>query len=166
MGCREIRGLIRKSIDAGKGPVILRIGCLQKERPLPVIQGSRSATVLVGMRGFAVGAEQLVDGELWLYVETTADLMRCSACRTRVVGHGRSRTLVRDLPISGRPTVLVWFKRRWRCPEASCGRSTWSEPSPEMASRAVLSERARKRLADMVNINGDSIATPDVVARY
>ena len=81
---------------------------------MPVIQGSRGATVLVGMAGFVVGAEQLVDGELWLYVETTADVMGCSGCGTRAVGHGRSKTLVRDLSISGRPTVLAWFKRRWR----------------------------------------------------
>lgn len=110
------------------------------------------------MAGFVVGAQQLVDGELWLYVETTADLVGCSGCGTRAVGHGRSGTLVWDLPISGRPTVLAWFKCRWRCPEPACSRATWSEASPEIASRAVLSERARKRLTDMVNIDGDSIA--------
>jgi transposase len=125
---------------------------------LPVIQGSRGATALVGMPGFVVGAEQLVDGELWLHVETTADLMGCTECGTRAVGHGRSKTLVRDLPISGRPTVLAWFKRRWRCPEPGCPRSTWSETSPEIAPRAVLTERARRRLADMVNVGGVSIA--------
>jgi transposase len=111
------------------------------------------------MPGFVVGAEQVVDGELWLYVETIADLMGCSGCGIRAVGHGRYPTLVRDLPISGRPTVLVWFKRRWRCPEPACERSTWSETSAEIAPRAVLTERARRRLAEMVNIDGDPIAT-------
>ncbi len=125
---------------------------------MPVIQGSRGATALVGMVGFVVGAEQVVDGELWLYVETTADLMGCAECGTRAVGHGRSRTLVRDLPISGRPTVLAWFKRRWRCPESGCPRSTWSETSLEIAPRAVLTERARQRLADMDNVDDVSIA--------
>ncbi len=125
---------------------------------MPVIQGSRGATALVGMPGFVVGAEEVVDGELWLYVETTADVMGCSGCGTRAVGHGRSRTLVRDLPISGRPTVLVWCKRRWRCPETACPRGTWSETSGEIAPRAVLTERARQRLADMVNVGGQSIA--------
>jgi len=88
---------------------------LQKERPLPVIQGSRDATALVGLPGFVVGAHQLVDGELWLYVETTADVVGCPRCGVRAVGHGRQRTLIRDLPVAGRPTVLCWFKRRWRC---------------------------------------------------
>jgi len=125
---------------------------------LPVIQGSRGATVLVGMPGFVVGATELVDGELWLRVETTADLVGCSGCGTRAVGHGRHVTLVRDLPISGRPTVLVWVKRRWRCPDPACDVKTWSETTTEIAPRAVMTERARQRLADMVNIDGDSIA--------
>lgn len=126
---------------------------------MPVIQGSRGATVLVGMPGFVVGATSVVDGELWLRVETTADLVGCSGCGTRAVGHGRYKTLVRDLPISGRPTVLVWAKRRWRCPEPACDVNTWSETTPEISSRAVMTERARRRLADMVNVDGDSIAS-------
>ncbi len=66
MGGGERRGLIRESIDAGEGLAILRNVHLQKERPLPVIQASGGATVLMGMDGFVVGAQELVDGELWL----------------------------------------------------------------------------------------------------
>src|SRR5690606_11269904 len=62
------------------------------------------------------------------------------------------------LPISGRPTVLCWRKRRWRCPEPDCDTKTWSERTPEIRPRAVLTERARIRLAEMVNVGGDSIA--------
>ncbi|MEA2001148.1 MAG: ISL3 family transposase [Actinomycetota bacterium] len=123
-----------------------------------MIQGSRGATTLVGMPGFVVGAHDIVAGELWLYVETTADVVDCSECGTRAVGHGRARTAVRDLPISGRPTVLMWSKRRWRCPDPDCEVNTWSETTEAIAPRAVLSERARKRLSDMVNIDGDTIA--------
>ena len=122
------------------------------------IQGSRGATMLVGLAGFAAGVSELVDGELWLWVETVADVVGCSGCGTRAVGHGRARTLVRDLPMAGRPTVLVWSKRRWRCPEAACAMRTWSETTPHIAPRAVLTERARRRLASMVNVDGDSIA--------
>ncbi len=124
-----------------------------------MIQGSRGATVLVGMPGLVVGVQELVAGELWLFVETIADVVGCSGCGTRAVGHGRARTAVRDLPVSGRPTVLMWAKRRWRCPDLDCEVRTWSETSPEIAARAVLTERARRRLADMVNVDGDSIAT-------
>lgn len=125
---------------------------------MPVIQGSGAVTMLVGMPGFVVGATQLVDGELWLRVETTADVVGCAGCGSRAVGHGRQRTVVRDLPISGRPTVLVWSKRRWRCVEGACETNTWSETSSEIAARAVMTERARRRLAEMVNVDGDSIA--------
>ncbi|MEZ5310678.1 MAG: ISL3 family transposase [Microthrixaceae bacterium] len=119
---------------------------------------SHGATALVGMAGFVVGAQALVDGEWWLHVETTASVVDCEDCGSRAVGHGRIRTPVRDLEISGRPTVLVWAKRRWRCPDPDCGRSTWSERSEQIAPRAVMTERARKALAERVNIDGDTIA--------
>ena len=55
--------------------------------------------------------------------------------------------------------MLAWFETPLPVPGAGdCGRSTWSETSAEIAPRAVLTERARKRLADMVNVDGDSIA--------
>ena len=125
---------------------------------MSVIQGSRGATVLVGMPGFVVGAQELVAGELWLYVETTVDVVGCPECGSRATGHGRSHTAVRDLPIAGRPTVLMWAKRRWSCCDADCEVNTFSETSEAIAPRAVLTQRARKRLAEMVNVDGDSIA--------
>jgi transposase len=125
---------------------------------LSIIQGSHGATELVGMPGLVVGARQVVDGELWLFAETDADFMGCSGCGTRATGHGRHRTLVRDLAVSGRPTVLCVSKRRWRCVEPDCDVKTWTEQVPGIVPRAVLTERARKRIAEMVNQDGDSIA--------
>lgn len=125
---------------------------------MTVFHDSHGATALVGMAGFVVGAQALVDGEWWLHVETTASVVDCEDCGSRAVGHGRTRTPVRDLEISGRPTVLVWAKRRWRCPDPDCGRSTWSERSEQIAPRAVMTERARRALAERVNIDGDTIA--------
>ncbi|MBW3546812.1 MAG: transposase family protein [Actinobacteria bacterium] len=77
---------------------------------------SEGANALLGMPGFVVGAQLEVDGEIWLHVETTAEVVGCSSCRTRAVGHGRRPVKVRDLAISGRDVVLVWAKRLWRCP--------------------------------------------------
>jgi transposase len=110
------------------------------------------------MAGFVVGAHELIDGEWWLYVETTVDFVGCSGCGTRAVGHGRIRSAVRDLPIAGRPTVLVFARRRWRCPEPACEVATWSEHVDAIACRASMTERARARLAEMVNDEGTSIA--------
>lgn len=125
---------------------------------MSVIEGSQSATAFVGIPALVVGAQLFVDGEWLLYVETTADVVGCPSCGTRAVGHGRTRTQVRDLPICGAPTVLVLARRRWRCPEPACGVSTWSEIIEGIAPRALLTERARRSAASMVNIEGFSIA--------
>lgn len=61
---------------------------------------SEGATTLVGMPGFVVGAQLEVDGEVCLHVETTLDVVGCSACGARAVGHGRRRVKVRDLPMA------------------------------------------------------------------
>lgn len=60
--------------------------------------------------------------------------------------------------MSRRPTVLVLAERRWRCPDPDCDVKTWSETIEEVRPRAVLTERARRRIAEMVNVDGDSIA--------
>lgn len=119
---------------------------------------SEGATALLGMPGFVVGAQLEVDGEWWLYVETTAELVGCPSCGTRAVGHGRRRTKVRDLPIAGRPVVLVWAKRIWRCADPDCEVATWSEVTDAIWPRAVLTERARAEICRRVGEDEDSVA--------
>jgi len=123
-----------------------------------VMHRSEGATALLGMAGFVVGAQLEVDGEVWLLVETTADVVGCAGCGTRAVGHGRRRVKVRDLPMAGRPVVLVWAKRIWRCSELDCPVSTWSEASEEIRARGVLSERARAEMCRRVGEDEDSVA--------
>ena len=129
---------------------------------MSVINGSDDATALVGMPELVVGAQVLRDGEWWLFVETRADRAWCPSCGVRAIGHGRARTMVRDLPIAGTATVLVFARRRWRCAEELCEKKTWSERVDAIAARASLTERARARLADMVNIEGVSVAAAGV----
>ncbi len=119
---------------------------------------SEGATALLGMPGFVVGAQLEVDGEIWLHVETTAEVVGCSSCGTRAVGHGRRRVKVRDLAIAGRDVVLVWAKRLWRCPDADCEVGTWSERCDDIAPRASLSERARAEICRRVGAEEDSVA--------
>ncbi len=85
---------------------------------------SQGATALLGMEEFVVGAQVEVDGEVWLLVETTTDVVGCDGCGTKAVGHGKLVVRVRDLPAGDRPVVLVWWKRIWRCPDptVTCGR--------------------------------------------
>lgn len=126
---------------------------------MTVIQRSQGATALVGLGELVVGAQLLVEGEWWLNVETPADVAACAACGTKAVGHGRTRSQIRDLPIAGVATVLVFARRRWRCADSDCEVSTWSEETDAIRARASMTERARARLADMVNIDGLSIAS-------
>lgn len=109
-----------------------------------------------------IGTQLLVDGEWWLCAETTTDVVGCSGCGTRAVGHGRTRCLVRDLVFAGVPCVLVFKRRRWKCPELGCGVNTWSEHHEQILLRASLTRRARQRLADMVNSDGDTIVAAAV----
>ena len=119
---------------------------------------SEGATALLGMEEFVVGAQDEVDGEVWLLVETTAEVVGCDACGTRAVGHGRRVVRVRDLPAGDRPVVLVWRKRIWRCPDPDCGVKTWSEETDGIAPRAVLTERAREETCRRVGAEGQSVA--------
>lgn len=121
-----------------------------------------SAVALVGMGGFAVTGHVHRDGELWLAVETVHDRVWCPVCGVRATGNGRRRVMVRDLPIAGTPTVLVWAKRTWRCREPLCPRGSWSETSPHIAARASLTERARREICRRV---GDDLDTVAGVAR-
>lgn len=123
-----------------------------------MVHRSEDATALLGMVDFVVGAQELIDGEWWLYVETTADRAACPECACWASGHGRRRVAVRDLPIAGRPAVLCWAKRIWRCGDADCEKGTWSETAEAIGPRAVLTERARKEICRRVGEDGDSVA--------
>jgi transposase len=82
---------------------------------------------LLGLDGFEVLAADIVRGEWRLAVQTTASVVGCQGCGVRAELHGRRTVRVRDLPIGGRPVVLAWRKRIWRCREPACGVRTWTE---------------------------------------
>ena len=54
--------------------------------------------------------------------------------------------------------MLVWSKRVWRCADSGCGVKSWSETSPHIEPRAVLSVRARREAARRVGEDGTSVA--------
>jgi transposase len=97
---------------------------------------------LVGLQGIEVKALWEVDGQLDLEVELTARAGCCPRCgRGSLEVKERPRVRVRDLPIGGRRTELVWRKRRYRCRE--CGR-TFSEAHPELPPRQRVTRRSAR----------------------
>lgn len=54
--------------------------------------------------------------------------------------------------------VLVWKKRRWLCRNKECGTKSWTETTPEVRPRYVLSERARREAVRQVGQDGMSVA--------
>ena len=131
-----------------------------KENGSALLEGGSvdAATVSLGLPGFVVLAAAEYGGELELLVETTDPVAGCPRCGVVATLHDRKPRWVRDLPVSGRPAVLVWRKRVWRCPEAACGQRTWSEPSAAIRPRSVLTERARAECARRVGQDATDVA--------
>ena len=119
---------------------------------------SDAAAVLVGMAEFVVRAAVEDAGEIWVLIETPPVATACPGCGTRAESKGRRRTKVRDLEAGGRPVVLVWEKRRWRCPDPDCDARTWTEQAQAIAPRAVLTERARWEIFRRIGEEGRSTA--------
>jgi transposase len=82
----------------------------------------------------------------------------CGGCGVRATPHGRRMVRVRDLPIGGRPVVLAWRKRIWRCREPSCRVRTWTERAGAIRPRAVLTERARAEACRRVGKDAHAVA--------
>ena len=119
---------------------------------------SASASRLLGLDGFEVLAAQVVGGEWCLNVETTATVVGCMGCGVRAELHGRRTVRVRDLPSGGRPVVLWWRKRIWRCREPACEVRTWTERAAAIGPRAVLTERARAEACRRVGKDAHAVA--------
>jgi transposase len=115
-------------------------------------------SALLGLDGFQVVSAELVDGEWQLAVQTTATVIGCAGCGVPAKPHGRREVRVRDLPIGGRPVVLWWRKRLWRCHELACGVRTWTERTPAVRPRAVLTQRARAEACRRVGKDAHAVA--------
>jgi transposase len=103
---------------------------------------------LVGLDGMAVRGVDEVGDQLDLEVELVARAGCCPGCgRGSLTIKDRPVVRVRDLPVAGRPTYLVWRKRRFGC--RACGR-TFTETHPELPARQRVTARFRRRLLERV----------------
>jgi len=120
--------------------------------------GSASGSILLGLDQFEVTAAEVVDQEWRLAVQTTATPVGCTACGSQARLHARRTVQVRDLPVGGRPVVLAWRKRIWRCGEPACAVRTWTEQQAAIRPRAVLTCRARAEACRRVDTDAHAVA--------
>ena len=120
--------------------------------------GTGLAEALLGLDGFRVLEVTEFDTELVIEIETTAELSGCGACGTRAEAQDRMQVEIRDLACFGRAARLVWRKRRWRCVDPHCEAKTWTETSPHISARTVLTRRAGREACRQVGANARPVA--------
>lgn len=122
----------------------------------------QTSVALLGLDGFAVTGVDEVDGEVHVHVELDKSVAvgcpECGVVPAPAALKDRNTVRIRDLPVSGRPTVLVWSKRRWRCVEPACPRKSFTETHPDVRPRRVLTERARKEICRLVGKDAEATA--------
>jgi hypothetical protein len=95
---------------------------------------ARMAAILLGLKNARVLGAGEDDEGLVAEVETELDpgVVCCPACGSSVVLDG-SHEVEQDGPaVFGRPAVLIWRLRRFRCENASCATDTFVEELPPL----------------------------------
>ncbi|WP_461175121.1 ISL3 family transposase (plasmid) [Arthrobacter sp. Z1-9] len=100
------------------------------------------ADALLGVEGIHVSTVTPTGKGVVLGVETGEDVIGCPDCGVVAVGHGRRRVRLHDIPCFGKPVMLLWAKRVWRCPDLDCPRTTFTEDHELAGPRAKLTARA------------------------
>src|SRR6478672_501321 len=110
------------------------------------------------MPGFEVLSTEMIDGEWHVGIATPRDLVGCAECGAVARVKDRRTVTVRDLPAAGVPVVIRWRKRIFECRYALCPTKTWTEQHPAIASRAVLTDRARQWAFEQVGRHDRAVA--------
>ena len=79
---------------------------------------------------------------------TAAACPSCGVVSTSAKEHVTTRP--KDLPYGQDPVELVWHKRRWRCREPLCSRSSFTESIAEVPPRAHITRRLCRAVAAAV----------------
>ena len=101
-----------------------------------------SIEVPLGIEDFDVISSEIVEGVLEVVVSSTFPRACWHCGSTAVRGHGTCKRRIRDLAV-GRPTVLVWRQRRFRCDD--CGRTS-RERHPAVPERCAITHRFHRHL--------------------
>ena len=117
-----------------------------------------AAEALLGLPGFRVLEVHEDPSEVIVVVELAVQAVGCPGCGVVARAHGRAVVDYRDLACFGRPARLRWRKRRFRCEEPACAIVTWSETSPALSARCLLTDRAGAECCLQVGLNARPVA--------
>ncbi len=108
------------------------------------VDPTRMCELLVGLGDVEVlGVGDEAGGPLRVHVRRRARRPDCGGCGGPLWSNGERPVELVDLPAFGRAVVLVWHKRRWRCPARECAAGAVTEQDPEIAPpREKLTTRA------------------------
>jgi transposase len=121
---------------------------------------SNDTTLLFGLEGVevvAVAPDE--EANPLLALVTAAEQARCCpGCGVRSArAHSWVRTRPRDLPIAGRRSMLTWTKRRRRCGNPDCARTTFTESVPQIPPRSRLTGRLREAVGAAIADHGRTV---------
>lgn len=120
--------------------------------------GNGDATRLLGLAGLRVECVALSPlGVRVVHLGTDdPEATRCPGCR-RVSTSPKGWVITRphDLACGGRPVVLAWRKRRWRCRSEDCPRQTFTESVLEVPAGMRTTTRLRTASAQAVEDGRD-----------
>jgi len=107
------------------------------------------ASRLLGLDGLAVDWVELdaFGGRVAHVVTADQTASACPGCGVFSVSlKGLVGTRSRDIPYGTTRLRLFWHKRRWRCREELCARSSFTESVPAVRARSRLTTRLRTEL--------------------
>lgn len=115
-------------------------------------------TLLLGLPDVVVDRVELdPDGTRVVHVMTADASQACPSCgvvSTSVKGWVTAEPRDVAFPV---PARLVWRKRRWRCQELLCPRSSFTESVPQIPSRSRVTSRLRAAAGRAVALGGRTV---------
>jgi transposase len=105
-----------------------------------------------------LGIDDVAGAPLRIHIETRADRPGCGTCG--VIAQVKDRPVVGlvDLAAFGRPTRLLWHKRRWCCGDGDCPAGSWTEEETRVAApRMAMTDRAGRWVTEQVERSARSV---------
>ncbi|MDH2902962.1 MAG: ISL3 family transposase [Actinomycetota bacterium] len=97
-------------------------------------------------------------GRVTIHFECRREVVGCPECGVLARVKDRRAVSLVDLPMNGRPTRVVWHKRRFFCPDVGCSKGSWNEVDTRIAfPRLLVTDRAGRWLTKQIGKYGRSV---------